>query len=143
MVDVERWAGIRRLHRVGQLSVRESSRRAGLRRRTIRRALAAAPPPKYSRASTASKLDPFKDWICEQLAADPRIQSQRLREQATELGYAGGKSIIDDVVREVHPRFVQPRTFQRTVHRPGELVRAQARSRGCPANRSGGRPTSL
>ena len=41
---------------------------------------------------------------------------------ATELGYAGGKSIFDDYVREVRPRFVVRRTFQRTIYRPGELV---------------------
>ena len=55
-------------------------------------------------------------------AADPRIQSQRLREMAGELGYQGGKSIFDDFVREVRPRFLAPRTFQRTIYRPGELV---------------------
>ena len=43
-----------------------------------------------------SKLDPFRDWICEQLREDPTIQSQRLREMASELGYAGGKTIFDD-----------------------------------------------
>jgi hypothetical protein len=69
-----------------------------------------------------SKLDPFKDWICEQLQAEPRIQSQRLREMASEIGYEGGKSIFDDFVREVRPRFLVARTFQRTVYRPGELV---------------------
>ena len=69
-----------------------------------------------------SKLDPFKEWICEQLRADPTIQSLRLREMAGELGYAGGKSIFDDYVREVRPRFLVRRTFQRTVYRPGELV---------------------
>ena len=69
-----------------------------------------------------SKLDPFKDWICEQLRADPRIQSLRLREMAGELGYEGGKTIFDDYVREVRPRFLVPRTFQRTIYRPGELV---------------------
>ena len=41
---------------------------------------------------------------------------------AVELGYAGGKSIFDDYVREVRPRFLVRRTFQRTVYRPGELV---------------------
>ena len=56
------------------------------------------------------------------LQADPWIQSQRLREMASELGYAGGKSIFDDYVREVRPRFRGARTFQRTVYRPGELV---------------------
>ncbi len=41
---------------------------------------------------------------------------------AAELGYAGGKSIFDDYVREVRPRFQVRRTFQRTLYRPGELV---------------------
>ena len=59
-----------------------------------------------SRAPAGSKLDPFKDWICEQLRADPTIPSLRLREMATELGYEGGKTIFDDYVREVRPRFV-------------------------------------
>ena len=79
-------------------------------------------PPKYSRAPAGSKLDPFRDWIGEQLRAEPRIPAQRLREIAVELGYAGGKTIFDDYVREVRPRFLPRRTFQRTVYRPGELV---------------------
>jgi hypothetical protein len=74
------------------------------------------------RAPAASKLDPFREWICEQLRADPRIPSQRLRELAIELGYGGGKTIFDDYVREVRPRYLVRRTFQRTVYRPGELV---------------------
>ena len=67
MVGVEQWAEIRRLHRVERVSIREISKRTGLHRKTIRRALAAAEPPKYSRSTGGSKLDPFKDWICEQL----------------------------------------------------------------------------
>jgi transposase len=122
VVGVEQWADIRRLYRVDGVSIREISRRTGLHRKTIRRALAAAEPPRYEREPAGSKVDPFKDWICEQLAADPRIQSQRLREMAAEVGYEGGKSIFDDYVREVRPRFVRPRTFQRTIYRPGELV---------------------
>jgi transposase len=122
VVGVEQWAEIRRLHRVERLSIREISRRTGLHRKTVRRALAASAPPRYARASAGSKLDPFKDWICEQLQADPRIESQRLREMAGEIGYQGGKSIFDDYVREARPRFVVARSFQRTIYRPGELV---------------------
>ena len=122
MVGVEQWAEIRRLHRVDGVSIREISdgrgciarRSAGRWRRGSRRST----PGRRG----GSKLDPFRDWICEQLAADPRIQSQRLREMASELGYRGGKSIFDDFVREVRPRFLAPRTFQRTIYRPGELV---------------------
>jgi hypothetical protein len=110
------------MYRVERLSIREISRRTGLHRRTVRRALAAQTPPKYARAAAASKLDPFKEWICDQLQADPAIQSLRLREMATELGYDGAKTIFDDFVREVRPRFLRPRTFQRTIYRPGELI---------------------
>ena len=122
MVGVEQWAEIRRLHRVERLSIREISKRTGLHRRTVRRALASSTPPRYVRAPAGSKLDPFREWICERLSEDPSIESQRLREMATELGYAGGKTIFDDYVREVRPRFLRPRTFQRTIYRPGELV---------------------
>ena len=116
------WAEVRRMHRVDGLSGREISRRTGLHRDTVARLLAAAAPPRYERRPAGSKLDPFKDWICEQLAGDPRVQSQRLREMAAEIGYEGGKSIFDDFVREVRPRFLAARTFQRTIYRPGELV---------------------
>ena len=114
MVGVEPWAEVRRLHAVERLSIREISRRTGLHRKTVRRALAAVVPPKYERKTTGSMVDPFKDWICEELCADPRIQSQRLREMASENGYEGGKSIFDDYVREARPRFAVARTFQRT-----------------------------
>ena len=122
MVGVEQWAEIRRLHRVERLSIREISKRTGLHRKTIRRALTAPIPPRYVRVPAGSKLDPFKEWICEQLRVDPLIQSQRVREMAAEIGYVGGKTIFDDYVREVRPRFERPRTFQRTIYRPGELV---------------------
>src|SRR4051795_6036437 len=110
------------MHRVERLSIREISKRTGLHRKTIRRALAAESPPRYSRPAVVSKLDPYREWIGEQLRADPGIQSLRLREMAAELGYEGGKTIFDDYVREVRPRFVIKRTFQRTIYRPGELV---------------------
>jgi transposase len=122
VVGVEQWAEIRRMHRVERLSIREISKRTGLHRKTVRRALAAEVLPTYSRPAGVSKLDPFREWICEQLREDPGIQSLRLREMAVELGYDGGKSIFDDYVREVRPRFLVKRTFQRTIYRPAELV---------------------
>jgi hypothetical protein len=39
-----------------------------------------------------------------------------------EIGYAGGKTIFDAYVREVRPRFLVKRTFQRAIYRPAELV---------------------
>ena len=122
MVGVEQWAEIRRLVLVEQRSQRQVAKSLGLARDTVARAVASDSPPKYERAVVVSKLDPFKEWICEQLRDDPSIQSLRLREMAGEMGYAGGKSIFDDYVREVRPRFQVRRTFQRTIYRPGELV---------------------
>jgi transposase len=122
VVGVEQWAEIRRLYFVEKRSKRAIHRLTGLHRDTITRALASEAPPRYERAPAGSKLDPFKEWICEQLRVEPTLQSQRLRELASELGYSGGKTIFDDYVREVRPQFQARRTFQRTVYRPGELV---------------------
>jgi transposase len=132
VVGVEQWAEIRRMHRVERLSIREISKRTGLHRKTIRRALSSDSPPRYSRALAPSKLDPFRDWICEQLRADPAIQSLRLREMAGDLGYEGAKTIFDDYVRDVRPRFQARRTFQRTIYRPGELVQCDLWEPGEP-----------
>ena len=129
MVGVQQWAEIRRLVLVEGRSQREVALRMGVARDTVARAVRSETPPRYSRVPAGSKLDPFKDWICEQLREDPTIQSQRLREMASELGYAGGKTIFDDFVREVRPRFLVRRTFQRTVYRPGELCSAICGSR--------------
>jgi transposase len=122
VVDVEQWAEVRRMKRVEGLSAREISRRTGLARDTVSRLLMADTPPRYARARAESILDPFKDWICEQLQVDPKVPSQRLRELAGEIGYAGGKTIFDAYVREIRPRFLVKRTFQRTIYRPAELV---------------------
>ena len=122
MVGVEQWAEVRRMKRVEGLSAREIARRTGLARDTVGRLLAAEMPPSYARSPAGSILDPFKEWICEELKADPKVPSQRLRELAGEIGYGGGKTVFDDYVREVRPRFLVKRTFQRTIYRPAELI---------------------
>ncbi|MCA1697633.1 MAG: IS21 family transposase [Actinobacteria bacterium] len=122
MVEVEQWAEIRRLHFVRGLSMREISRRTGLHRDTVSRAIHADAPPAYRRALSGSKLDPFKEEIHRLLRGDPKLPGQRIRELIAPLGFAGGKTIVDDYLREVRPLFAPaPRTFQRTVYRPGEI----------------------
>lgn len=122
MIDVEHWAEIRRMHFIDGVSIREIRRRTGLHRETIRRALAAKQPPAYRRRAKApSKLDPFKDEIERLLRSDHRMPGTRIRELLAELGYEGGKTILDDHLREVRPRFAPRRTYQRTVYRPGEI----------------------
>src|SRR5215210_6329949 len=109
------------MHFVLGLSIKEIARRTGRDRNTVRRALRAAIAPRYERPSAPSKLDPFKDEIHGLLKTDPRMPGQRIRELIAPLGYAGGKTILDDYLREVRPLFDPPRTFQRTVYRPGEI----------------------
>jgi hypothetical protein len=55
------------------------------------------------------------------LRSDPRLPGKRVRELLEQQGYAGGKTILDDYLREVRPLFAPRRTYQRTVYRPGEL----------------------
>jgi transposase len=121
VLDVERWAELRREHFVRGVSIKELARRTGLSRNTVRLALRSQSPPRYERTAAPSKLDPFKEEIHELLRRDPRLPGVRVRELIEPLGFRGGKTIVDDYLREVRPLFAAPRTFQRTVYRPGEI----------------------
>ena len=121
MLDVEQWAELRREHFVRGVSIKELARRYGVDRNTVRRALRADRPPRYERERRPSKLDPFKGEVHELLRADPKLPGVRVRELIAPLGFDGGKTIVDDYLREVRPLFAPKRTFQRTVYRPGEV----------------------
>jgi transposase len=122
VVGVEQWAEIRRLYFVKRLSIKEIVRRTGHGRNTIRRALRSGEAPRYRRPPRPSKLDPFRDEVHRLLRGDPRLPGKRVRELLEEEGYVGGKTILDDYLREVRPLFLpRPRTFQRTSYRPGAL----------------------
>jgi len=121
LVGVEQWAELRREHFVRGVSIKELTRRTGLSRNTIRAALRSPAPPRYERASTGSKLDPFKSEIHRLLSEDAAMPGQRIRELIAPLGFDGGKTIVDDYLRDVRPLFATPRTYQRTVYRPGEI----------------------
>src|SRR3954451_8080821 len=124
LVGVELWAEIRRLKHVEGLSQREIHRRTGVHRDTIRSALASSTPPVYGpRPPRPSKLEPFVAVIEELLAEEPTLSGVRVREELEKLGYGGGKTILDEFLRELRPRFAPPpRSFQRTRSRPGELA---------------------
>ncbi len=122
MLNVEQWAELRRLHVIDKVGIRELARRTGLHRKTIRRALRSADPPKYARPRRPSKLDDFKPEVHRLLKDDPRLPVVRMRELLAPLGYAGGETILKEHVREVRPLFLAPRTYQRTVYLPGDLA---------------------
>lgn len=118
---MEQWAELRREHFVRGVSIKELARRSGVSRNTVRAAVRASSPPRYERASAGSKLDPFKGEIHALLGREPGMTGQRVRELIAPLGFDGGKTIVDDYLREVRSFFVTPRTYQRTVYRPGEI----------------------
>jgi hypothetical protein len=80
VLDVARWAEIRRMRFVERLSIREIARRTGHDRKPVQCAIRSDAPPCYVRASAGSKLDPFKDEIDWLLQADPRLPGTRVRE---------------------------------------------------------------
>jgi transposase len=123
LLDVEQWAEIRRMKHVEGLSQREIHRRTGAHRDTIRCALAQPKPPSYGpRPKRPSKLDPFMASIEQLLCDEPRLSGVRIREEIERDGYDGSKTILDDLLRELRPRYLPPlRSFQRTRYRPGEL----------------------
>ena len=121
MLDVERWAELRREHFVRGVAIKELARRYGIDRNTVRRALRSDRPPRYERPRRPSKLDPFKDEIHRLLRRNPKLTGVRVRELIEPLGFEGSKTIVDDYLREVRPLFRHERTYQRTVYRAGEI----------------------
>jgi transposase len=121
VLDVERWAELRREHFVRGVGVRELARRFGVSRNTVRVALRSDRAPAFRCPARPSRLDSFKEEIHELLRRDPRLPAVRVRELIEPLGFVGGQTIVNDYVREVRPLFLPRRTFQRTLYRPGEV----------------------
>jgi transposase len=121
VLDVERWAELRREHFVRGVPIKELVRRTGLSRNTVRVVLRSDRPPGFRCPERPSKLDPFKEEVHGLLREDPRLPSVRVRELIGLLGFDGGQTIVDEYVREIRPLFRKPRTYQRTVYRPGEV----------------------
>jgi transposase len=111
------------MHRVERLSIREIHRRTGLHRDTVRRALAEDEPPSYRpRPRAPSKLDPFREEVARLLRDVEGVTNTRIRELIEAAGYRGGKTILDDYLRELRPILCPKRTYQRTIYRSGELM---------------------
>jgi transposase len=120
LLRVEMWAELRREHFVRGVSIKQLARCTGLSRNTIRRALRSETAPVYRRAAQPTLLDPFKEEIHRLLGEEPSLSGVRVRELLEPLGFVGGKTIVDDYLREVRPLFLPPpRVFQRVVYRPG------------------------
>lgn len=122
MLKVEEWAEVRRLHKVEGLSQRAISRRLGLNRRTVAKALASPAPPRYERSSSGSILDPYKPKIHALLAEDPKLRAVRILELIEPDGYLGKISLVRNFVREIRPLYQPQRVFLRMEYDPAEYA---------------------
>jgi len=77
------------------------------------------PPPGPNTNATTTRPTPHAR------ARKPPLDTNRLRSAltlpTTPPVYVSGDTVVDDYLREVRPLFDRPRTFQRTVYRPGEV----------------------
>ena len=121
MLGVEDWAEIRRLGVSERWSIKRICRERGFARNTVRAALRSERPPGYARSGSGSKLDAFRWRIEELLAEDGRVPGEVILERLREAGYAGSRTILNDLLRELRPRFAPARTYQRTRYQPGAV----------------------
>jgi transposase len=114
------WAQVRALAADG-VSQREIARRLGIGRNTVRRMVEACEPPRYSRASAGSMLDPLEPVMRRLLAEWPDIRAPRVTEILREdHGYAGSVDLVRKRLATLRPRPVRP--AQRTGYRPGQVL---------------------
>ena len=121
MLVVEDWAEVRRLYFSERWSIKRICRERGLARNTVRSAIRSDQAPVYERAGSVSKLDAFRSRIEELLAADGRVPGEVILERLQEEGFTGSRTILNDHLREVRPRFAPARTYQRTRYEPGAV----------------------
>lgn len=120
MRDVSEWAQVRALAADG-VSQREIASRLGMNRRTVRRLVEAAEPPRYRREGAGSMLDPL-DPVLRGLVADfEAIRAPRVTEILREdYGYTGSVDLVRRRLAELRPMAVRP--AQRTGYRPGQVM---------------------
>ena len=88
------------------LAIREIARRTGRDRKTVQRAVRSSEPPRYRRPAGWVEAGCGEGGDASVVAqADPRLPGTRVRELISELGCEASKTLVDDFLREVRPRF--------------------------------------
>ncbi|SDZ47637.1 Transposase [Micromonospora pattaloongensis] len=116
---MEDWAEIRRLHRAEGMPIKAIARKLGVGRNTVRRALAVAEPPRYSRPAKPSIVDAVEPQIRALLQQWPTMPATVIAER---IGWQRSLTVLKDRVRQLRPLFVAPDPAQRTDYLPGELA---------------------
>ncbi len=104
MVNLKGLMMILELHRQG-LPISVIAQRTGHDRKTVRKYIQQGlAVPKYTpRAARAGALDDFRGYLQERLQAWPELTGSRLLREIRALGYEGGKTILNDYLRQIRP----------------------------------------
>ena len=114
------WAQVRAMAADG-VGQREIAQRLGINRRTVKRLVEAAEPPRYERAPAGSMLDPLQPVIGRLLEEWPAIKAPRVTELLRDdYGYAGSVDLVRRRMAMIRPG--APRPAQRTGYRPGQVM---------------------
>jgi transposase len=120
VLSVEDWAEIRRLHRAEGMPIKAIARLMGCSKNTVKRALAAAGPPRYQRrVGGRSIVDPVEPRIRELLAAWPTMPATVIAER---IGWTRSLTVLKDRVRELRPVYLPPDPASRTLYAVGEVA---------------------
>lgn len=102
MIDYDLFSRIKDYRLNHHLSVAQIGRELFLDERTVARWLATEKFSQRRTLSRPSKLDPFKRQVVRWLETHPYTGAQVLR-RLRELGFAGGKTIVNDYVYKIRP----------------------------------------
>jgi transposase len=104
VVELEEVMTILELHRQG-LSISAIAARLGMDRKTVRKYIRnGVQAPRYGpRAPRPCVVDPFVHYVTERVREFPDLSVERLLREVRAMGYAGGRTALGDLVREVRP----------------------------------------
>jgi transposase len=111
VVNLKELMMILELHSQG-LSVSAIAARTGYDRKTVRKYIRKGlVAPQYKpRAPRLTVVQPFESYLHERVSAWPELTGARLLREIRELGYRGGKTALNDFLREIRPE--KPTAFE-------------------------------
>jgi transposase len=92
MLSLEQCMDIKLLHKEGH-SIRQIARLTGNSRNTVRRMLRVQHPPRFKTPERGSKLDAFRDYVCQRYEACG-LSAVRLLEEIRPMGFTGSIDIL-------------------------------------------------
>jgi transposase len=117
-MESEKWAEIRRLKNVENLSIRAIALRMGVNRRTVRRALRSASTPTRVTVTRATKLDRYMEYLKRRLEEYPELAGAKLLIEIKQMGYSGGYTQLKEYLSTLRPKAEE--TYLRLETLPGE-----------------------